>query len=203
MNNNTNISNGAKKYILIIVIVVIIIITAVLGLIYYLRVEPENLPNNEEEQVLAPIFYADEEWGFEFSYPADWETRSLFQREGMTTFGIDSPVEDKSGGPAASFIVLAFNPGEEAVFNTEMERSIKDLEDTGILASQSQRTIAGFSAIELLYADDPENPTTEQLHYFIDGGDTWYQLLYAVKKEKFDEYLSEIEKMIESFKITK
>ena len=192
-----------KKYILIIVIVVVVIIAVVLGLIYYLRVEPESPPDNEEEQILAPIFYADEAWGFEFSYPADWKTRSLLQGEGMTTFGIDSPIEDKSGGPAASFIILAFSPGEEAVFNVEIERSIKDLEDMGVLTSQSQRTIAGFSAIELLYADDSENLTTEQLHYFIDGGDIWYQLLYAVKEEKFDEYLPEVEKMIESFKITK
>ena len=192
-----------KKYILIIVIIVVVVIAAVLSLIYYLRVEPESPLDNGEEQVSAPIFYADEEWEFEFSYPADWETRSLLQMEGMTTFGIDSPIEDKSGGPAASFIVLAFIPGEEAVFNTEMERSIKSLEDAGTLVSQSQRTITGFSAIELLYTDDPENPTTERLHYFIDGGDIWYQLLYAAKKEKFDEYLPEVEKMIESFRITK
>ncbi len=193
-----------KKYILIIAIIVLVVVAVVLALVYYSRTEPESSSNNkEEEEIIETILYADEEWGFEFNYPADWETKSLFQREGMATFGIDAPIEDKSGGPAASFIIVAFRPGGNIVFNVEMERSIKDLEETGALISQSQRTIAGFSAIELVYTDNPENPTTKQLHYFIDKGDIWYQIIYTAKQEKFNDYLARAEKMIESFKIAK
>ncbi|KPJ55102.1 hypothetical protein AMJ47_01085 [Parcubacteria bacterium DG_72] len=193
-----------KKYILIIVIIVIIV--AVLGSIYYYYLRnkpPEDSSDKGEEQIPELIFYADEEWGFEFNYPADWEEQSLTQREGMVSFAINAPIEEESGGSAASFFILAFNPTEGQVFSVEMENSIEQVEAAGILISQSQRTIADSNALELAYVDKPVDPESKQLHYFIDQGNTWYQLLYTAKQDKFDEYLPEIEKMIESFRITK
>ena len=88
-------------------------------------------------------------------------------------------------------------PEEDQVFSVEMENSTKQLQAAGILISQSQETIAGFNAIELVYTDKPTSPKIKQLHYFIDGGNVWYQLLFTAKQEKFNEYGSSTGKRID------
>ena len=194
-----------KKYVFIILVIVIIVLIVV-GLVFYFLIKKPGSPANEEGQIPegpAIISHSDEDWGFEINYPDNWTERDSLRREGMLSFAITAPIEDKSGGPAASFFVLAFNPEPGQVFDVVMENSIKQLQTAGILISSSKKTIAGYPAFELVYLDMPENAENKQLHYFIAKGDTWYQLLYKAKQDKFDQYLPEVEKMIESFRITK
>jgi hypothetical protein len=187
-----------KKYTIIILIIVAVLIIG--GLALYFLIPKEEQPSSQGQ---GSVFYSDPDWGFELSYPADWQVQPLPQGETMVSFGVIAPEKNDSGDTVAKLFVLAFKPLSSQVFENEMQNSIQQLQSMNIFISQSESTIGGYPAKELIYLDNPENPETKQLHYFIDRGDTWYQVLYAASSDKFDQYLPTAEDIIASFKITK
>ena len=189
-----------KKYILIILIIVII--AAALGLVYYfLKPRPENgTSNGGDEKQPDYLVYADEKWNFEISYLTSWKEEKL-QGEGLVAFEISVPEEEGH----TSLFVMAFNPSSEQVFEDEMQKSIEQLEAEGILISSSKEAMSGTNAYKLVYTydDDFSGFKVKQQHYFIEGGEVWYQILYSAKEETFDKYLLEVEQMAETFRIIK
>ena len=192
-----------KKYILIIVILVVIVVA--LGLAYYfLRPEPEdNVPNGNNEEKPDYLVYADEKWDFEISYPTNWKEEKL-QGEGLIAFEIKAPKEE-SGISEATFLVFAFNPSSGQVFEDEIQKTINQLEAKDSLIFSSKETISDANAYKLVYIyyDDFSGRNIKQQHYFIDKRESWYQILYTAKEEVFDKYVSDIEQMVGSFRVTK
>jgi hypothetical protein len=192
-----------KKYILIILI--IIIIAVALGLVYYfLKPRPENgTSNGGDEKKPDYLVYADEKWNFEINYLTGWKEEKL-QGEGLLVFEI-SVLNEESGISEASLLVLAFNPSSSQVFEDEMKESIERLKAENALTSSSKETISGANAYKLVYAydDNFSGFKVKQQHYFINGGEVWYQILYTAREEIFDKHLLEAEQMAETFRIIK
>ena len=195
-----------KKYITIIIIIIIIVILAVLGLFYYYsKTGPENnssVTGDKEQEGLEFLVYTDEKWNFEINYLSNWEKENL-GADGLTVFAINAPKEE-SGNSEAGLLVMAINPSSEQVFEEGMQVSIEQLQTAGILISSSKEMISGIDAYKLVYfyVDSFSGQNTKQAHYFFDGDNIWYQILYMATEESFDKYLSEAEQMVQTFKIT-
>lgn len=193
-----------KKYITIIIIIIIILILTVLGLFYYYS-NKSNEEQEEQEEQEGPeyLVYTDEKWNFEINYLSNWEKENL-GTDGLTVFAINAPKEE-SGNSEAGLLVVAFNPSSEQIFEEEMQTSIEQLQVAGILISSSKEMISNIEAYKLVYfyVDSFSGQNTKQAHYFIDGDNVWYQILYMATEERFDKYLSEAEQMVQNFKIIK
>jgi len=57
--------------------------------------------------------------------------------------------------------------------------------------------ISGYPAYEASYVYED----IQYLHYFINAGDTWYQILYVALESTYSKYLDQVETMIDSFEI--
>jgi PsbP-like protein len=182
-----------KKYVFIALALVVLFVALGLGFIFYFsRTVNKNNPAEEKQEEF--VYYENQEWGFGFSYPAEWQKQPTIQKEGITSF--------KVAVPEANFSILAFNPGPSQVFEEEIQNSVQQLQGAGLFISQSDAEIAGYNAEEIVYFDNSA-PQNKQQRYFIDRGSIWYQIVYSATQEKFDQYLPQAEGMIASIKITK
>jgi len=162
--------------------------------------QPGNGENQPQE--IEFLTYSNNEWGFEIKYPDNWVKEIYEQGESGSTTAFNSPKRDSENRPEASLIVVAFpRPGSKD-FNSEMLKSIAQLEGSDVLISQSLKTISGHNAYELVYFDSG-GPENKILHYFVEDEDIWYQIVYVAKAEVYSEYLLTGQEMIDSFVITK
>jgi len=149
------------------------------------------------------IVYSNESWNFEFKYSEDWDLEFEEESDVNLAFALNSPRQDDSIEASAGFLIVAYIPEEGKIFNEEVQKSIDQLKVGQVLIDYSEKSLAGRYAYEVIYSDSPSDPKTKQLHYFVDGGDIWYQLLYMAKQDIYNNHLGTIEDMINSFKIIK
>jgi hypothetical protein len=161
-----------------------------------------NYNSEEEEAGVRYNTYSNNEWGVEFKYPEDWTKEFENSTEENLSLGVNSPIIEEVGESSAGFLVIAHAPESGQLFDYAIQQSIDQLKASGILTAYSEKTIDSRRAYELIYSDSPNNPQTKQLHYFVDGGDTWYQLLYMAKYDFYNDYLDTAKNMVLSFRIT-
>lgn len=162
--------------------------------------QDSNDPGGETEESYTT--YSNEKWKLEFKHPEEWYLEFENDSDIGLTLALNAPKSADAEESNAGFLVVAYVPEKEQVFNQEIEKSISQLEASQILIAQSEKTIAGRNGYELIYVDNPSTPKTKQLHYFIDGGDVWYQLLYMAEVDSYENWLEEVRGMVNSFKIT-
>ena len=167
-----------------------------------LSCEKERSKKREKEEYLT---YKNEKWGFEIDYPEDWEKKILGEEAGGITVGFRIPAKDKESEEdfRENVVVLVGKPIPDKDFDELMEESLQDLPKMSGMAliEHSKVEVSGYPSYEIIYTELVETETYKYLHYFINAGNVWCQILYTAKHETYSDYLKEAQKMIRSFEI--
>ena len=146
--------------------------------------------------------YEKNDWGFEIKYPDDWEKEVLGESTEEFMVAFITPEEGKDDTYSQNLIVYASLPQPQD-FDELMQAAIAEMSDTPSVDMDSYRkvTISGHPAYVTKYSIADVAVTFKYLHYFIDGGDFWYQIMYMADEEGYSTFIDEAEKTIESFTI--
>jgi len=151
--------------------------------------------DEDEEKYLT---YENEEWEFEIKYPEDWgkEEESYGYNEFAVVF--TAPPEDEDDDVKENLLVYA-SIAQPDDFDELMAGLLADLSgDPSItFLGSSKVMISGYPGYKASYIYED----IQYLHYFIDAGDTWYQVLYVALESTYSKYLDQAETMIDSFEI--
>lgn len=161
--------------------------------------EPSSL---EEKQYSDYSIYKNAQWGFKLNYPGNWAKKELDGDAAGFSIGFLSPRQDESDMFAENIVVLAYDPkGQD--FETVMQAGISEVSKIpGIELSEYKKTFfAGYPAYELRYGASDYNSKFQYIHYFVNGGAIWYQVLYTSEENSYSLFLSEAENIFNSFEI--
>jgi hypothetical protein len=148
-----------------------------------------------QSQPMQWLTYDDPILQFSIQYPSTWD-RS--ESKDQISFEIpDSPFSD--GLDVIVEPMLTDDPSEYARDKLNEERN-RGLELIGL----NETTINGEPAYRAQYHTETLPTGTMALSYFMVTDDyTGYRLLYAVDDNEFTKYMPEVERMVNSFQITK
>jgi len=146
--------------------------------------------------------YSNDDWGFKFRYSEDWNLEYEKESETNLAVAFNSPLRGGSTKSNAGLLIVAYIPEKGQIFSQESQKHINQLEANQILIVYSEEVVSRRNSYKAIYVDSPSDPKTRQLHYFVDGGDIWYQILYMAEQEVYNDYLEIVEEMVNSFEIT-
>jgi len=182
----------SPKYVIIGLVVILVLFIGFL----FLRGDKNDSLKEEEKEDLYESYekYDSVDWGFEIKYPKDWESQIVG--------------EDESGlaiaflAPSANILVYAFKSSDKD-FDELMASGIADFSSSGErnLISDRKTTISGSPAYELIYSSSNLDGEFKYLHYFINAGERWYQILYTAEEGQYEKSLETAEMIIRSFRI--
>jgi len=161
--------------------------------------------DEEEEKYLT---YENAKWGFEIKYPEDWEKE---EDSSVNEFAVIfyAPPESEKDEAKENLLVYASTAQPED-FDELMVGLIEDLSGDSYvtLLDYKKVMISGYPGYRASYiyknyssSDEIDMGEIQYLHYFVNAGDTWYQILYVALESTYSKYLDQAETMIDSFKI--
>ena len=170
------------------------------------RRKKEKDDEDEEEELKDYILYENEEWNFKIYYPKDWGKEIVFDEPEGVGVAFTAPAEspDDYFLEGVAMIASVADPYED--FDELIAEIISEIEGDEYweLVDYSIEMIGGYLGYKIIYMEIYYTEETKHLHYFVDGGDTWYQILYSAEGEdKYDKYLEQVETMIGTFEVTK
>jgi len=187
--------NGVKKYIIPIMLVSLVLTGASCG-------DDDKSSRREREEDIYENYLAVEnnDWGFEVKYPDDWEKEILGEDTTGIIVGFRSPRADDSDMFAENITLLAYMPQPQD-FDEMMQIGIDEVSKSPgtTLFSSRKVMVSGHLAYVLEYSVTDYTTEFKYLHYFIDGGDYWYQILYTSEISEYNKSLNIAKKIIESF----
>ena len=161
---------------------------------------------DEEEELKDYTLYEDEKWNFKIYYPKDWGKEIISDEpEGAAvafTASAESPEDFFLEGVVV--VVSVADPSED--FDELVAEIISEIQEGEYweLIDYSEEMIGGYMGYKVIYTETYYAEKTKYLHYFVNGGDTWYQIMYGAENEvKYNKYLEQVEIIINSFEITK
>jgi len=167
------------------------------------RKKEKDDEDEEEEELKDYALYENEKWNFEIYHPDDWGKEILVDDLEGIAIDFVTPAESPEDYFLEDVVVASMaDPYEN--FDELMTEIINEIEEDEYweIVSYSEKMIGGYPAYEITYREKYYEEEVYYLHYFINGGNAWYQILYAAEGEdKYDKYLKQVETMIDSFKI--
>jgi hypothetical protein len=164
--------------------------------------EESEKEKDEEEKFKDYLNYENEQWEFEIKYPQDWEKQEETFDSGFTV-GFLSPQENDDDLTRENVVVFASLP-EQQNFDDLMAQAIEEIpkDSNANLIDYSRVIVSGYPAYKLNYSYlDYYSGKLLYLHYFINAGDKWYQVLYVALESTYSQYLPEAQTIIDSFVI--
>jgi len=190
-----------KKYIILLLLIIALVL---IGIFFYQS--DKNIEENEEpeetDKYLDYETYSNIGWGFEIKHPSDWKQEISQDNPDQFSIGFISPSEDESDLIFENVIVSALG-AEEIDFDEKMEDGIEamSLAPNIDLRQNQKTTLSGYPAYVLEYSASDYSTDFKYLHYFINGGEEWYQILYTAEANTYDSYLETAERIINSIVI--
>ncbi len=199
------ISNGVKKLKIIIaslLLISLVLIGASCG-------EGERRKSRDEyEEEEEYLTYENQKWGFEIKYPEDWEKEEEDSSVDEFAVVFTTPPEDENDTVKENLLIYA-STAQPDDFDELMGDLIEDL------SGDSYVTLLGYSKIMVsghpgykvsytysdYYSEELGEQSLQYLHYFINAGDFWYQVLYVALESTYSKYLDQAETMIDSLDI--
>ena len=151
---------------------------------------------DEEEEEEKYLTYENEKWDFEIEYPEDWEKEEDDSSLNEFTVAFISPPEDEDDEVRENFLVYVSIP-PPGDFDELVADIIEGLSKDANVLDYEKLMISGYSGYKASYVHDE----IQYLHYFIDAGDAWYQVLYVALESTYSKYIDQVETMIDSFEI--
>lgn len=166
----------------------------------------EKDDEDEEEELKDYTLYENEKWNFEIYYSKDWGKEIISDEPEGVAVGFTAPAETPEDYFLEGVVVVASVADPYEDFDGLMAEIINEIQEGEYweMVDYSREMIGGYPGYKMTYIEIYYTEETKYLHYFVDGGDTWYQILYAAEGEdKYDKYLEQVETTINSFKVTK
>jgi len=170
--------------------------------------EERRRSKDDDEEKEKYLSYENTKWGLEIEYPEDWEKEE--EDYGADEFAVvfTSPPEDEEDTDKENLLVYVSTARPED-FDELMAGLLADLSgDPYITMIDSERImISGYPGYKVnytykdYYSEELDEEKIRYLHYFINAGDTWYQVLYVSLESTYSKYIDQVEIMIDSFKI--
>ena len=181
------------------IIVPVLLLTALVLIGASCGGEDRKRSRDEDEDEEKYLTYENERWGFEIEYPEEWEKEEE-EDNNFDEFAVIflTPPEDEDDEVRENILVYASTaPADD--FDELMAELIADLSGDSYVTLLGYKNvmISGYPAYEASYLYED----IQYLHYFINAGDTWYQILYVALESTYSKYLDQIETMIDSFEI--
>lgn len=162
----------------------------------------------EEEEEENYLSYENQKWSFKINYIKDWEMEVLNDDADGLAVGFLSPQEDSEDDFQENVIVGAFKSHPDKDFDELMEEIIRDIPNQANMdfIDYSKLVFVGYPAYKFLYTEkvyieQEYKGELKYLHYFVNTGDVWYQIMYIAEKSQYSKYLEQAEQMINSFEI--
>lgn len=187
----------------IILLLALVLIGVIIGVGY--KKENSEKPKeekDEEEKSENYLNYENEQWGFEIRYPEGWEKQEESLENGFT-IGFVTPYENADDSARENVIVLASRP-EQQNFDDLMAQAIEEIpkDPSANLIDYSKIIVSGYPGYKLNYSYlDYYSGKFLYLHYFINAGDKWYQVLYVALESTYPQYLPQVQTIVDSFVI--
>lgn len=157
----------------------------------------------EPEQEENYLTFENKNWNFKIDYPEDWEKEVIAEELDGVAVAFITPEESLTDDFQEYIIVIAAEPNPYEDFDELIGKAIKEFpgqEDMDLIDS-SKVIIAGYSSYKLIYTQIEYESELQYLHYFLDSGDVWYQILYVAKKSQYSKYLEQVETVVNSFEV--
>jgi len=160
--------------------------------------EEERRRSRDEDEEENYLTYENEKWDFEIKYPEDWEKEEEDYGNEEFTVAFITPPEDEDDEVEENLLVYA-STAQPDDFDELMADLIEDLSGDPYvtLLGYERVMISGHPGYKASYIYEE----IQYLHYFINAGDTWYQVLYVALESTYSKYLDQIETMIDSLEI--
>ena len=188
------ISNGVRK--LKFIIVPVLLLTALVLIGASCGEEERRKSRDEDEEKY--LTYENENWGFEIKYPEDWKKEE--EDDSFDEFAVvfTTPPEDEDDEVKENLLVYA-STAQPDDFDELMADLIADLSGDSYvtLLDYEKVMISGYPGYKASYIYEE----IQYLHYFINAGDTWYQILYVALESTYSKYLDQAETMIDSLEV--
>ncbi len=166
----------------------------------------EKDDEDEEEELKDYTLYEDEKWDFKIYYPKEWGKEIISDEPEGVVVGFTAPAESPEDFFLEGIVVVASVADPYQDFDELIAEIINIIQENeyGELINYSEETIGGYPSYKLIYKDAYYEKETKYLHYFVNEGDIWYQIIYGAEDEvKYSKYLEQVEIMVNSFEITK
>lgn len=186
--------------------VVVVLVGLVLVGVFYKGDENEKSEKKEKKPDIYVSYdvYEKESWGFDIKYPEDWDKEILGNNAEGFAVGFRSPEEGEDDMFAQNLIVFAAVPKPQD-FDKMMEVGINEMSADPSIDIDDYRKVIISEHPAYLIEYSIADATTEfkYLHYFINGGEFWYQILYTADIDGYLTFVEEAQKIIDSFVIKK
>ncbi len=162
--------------------------------------------DDEEEELKDYTLYENEKWNFKIYYPKDWGKEIVFDEPEGVGVGFTAPAESPEDYFLEGVVVIASAADPNQGFDELMTKIINEIQEGEYweLVDYSKKMIGEYMGYKIIYIETYYAEETKYLHYFVDGGDNWYQILYGAENEvKYNKYLEQVEIMVNSFEIIK
>ncbi len=160
--------------------------------------EERRKSKDKDEEEEKYLIYENEKWEFEIKYPEDWKKEE--DDYGFDEFAVvfTTPPEDENDTVKENVVVYA-STAQPDDFDELMADLIADLSGDSYVAllNYSKVMVSGYPGYKASYTYEE----LQYLHYFINAGDTWYQVLYVALESTYSKYLDQVETMIDSIDI--
>jgi len=166
----------------------------------------EKDDDDEEEELKDYTLYENEKWNFKIYYPKDWGKEIISDEPEGTAVGFTAPAESPEDFFLEGIAVVASVADPYEDFDELIVEIVNGIEESeyGELVDYSEEIIGGYPSYKMIYVETYYAEETKYLHYFVNGGDIWYQIIYvAGGEDKYDKYLEQVEIMIGTFEVTK
>ena len=180
------------------IIVPVLLLTALVLIGASCGEEDRRRSRDEDEDEEEYLTYESEKWGFEIKYPEDWEKEEEDYGSEEFTVTFITPPEDEDDEIKENLLVYASTaPSDD--FDELMADLIADLSGDSYvtLLDYEKVMISGYPGYKASYIYEE----IQYLHYFINAGDTWYQILYVALESTYSKYLDQAETMIDSLEV--
>ncbi|MGI0042967.1 MAG: PsbP-related protein [Nitrososphaeraceae archaeon] len=150
--------------------------------------------------------YSNEDFGFSIDYPSNWLAKEdRLQPNQIVIFHLDPEEFEELPSPATvSVWNLLWTGGNLSITEVDDEYGTKDTVNTR-LVSKNLTTLSGFPTVENIYYDYRNELNQDQnnkaMEIFAKTDNEIFFVFYIIHPGYFDEYLPEVNRMIESFKV--
>lgn len=169
---------------------IILVMILILGGFVLFNKEEVEAPEVESYESFEN--YKNDFRGFEIDYPSNWEKKEMGESESEFSIGFI--------GENGNVLVTAIQPTEND-FDELMQSGIAKISKDLDLKESKKVSLAGYPGYLLDYSGSDYDTESRYLHYFINGDDVWYQLLYTAEIDFYEENLEIVQKMFNSFVI--
>ncbi len=170
------------------------------------RRKKDDEDEDEEEELKDYTLYEDEKWNFKIYYPKDWGKEIISDESEGAAIGFTAPAESPEDFFLEGLVVVASVADSYQDFDELIAEIISEIQEGEYweLVDYSEEMIGKYPGYKMIYTEAYYAEKTKYLHYFVDGGDTWYQIIYGAENEvKYNKYLEQAEIMIGTFEVTK